>query len=85
MVLEGMANGFRDDRQTQIRPFRCAAAEVDLALPRVCSQVIGDHSADLARYYANQWEILCLSMMCQSRQVHFVDFNLDTLIGGRLV
>jgi|GEM_PF-2435486 len=81
MVLEGMANGFRDDQQTQIRPFRCAAAEVDLALRRVCSQVIGDHSADLARYYMNHWVPQCLSMLCQSRQVHLVDFNFDTLIG----
>ena len=82
MVLEGMTNGFRDERQTQIRPFRCAAAEVDLALRRVCSQVIGDHSADRARHYKNHWVTQCLSKLCQSRQVHLVDFNFDTLIGN---
>jgi hypothetical protein len=84
MVLHGMANGFRDDRLKQSRPFRRAAAEVDLALRRVCSQVIGDHSAGLAHHYENHWITQQLSQLCQSRRVHLVDFNFDTLIGSSI-
>jgi hypothetical protein len=84
MVLCGLCNGYKNATGSFVRPRRDAAATVDRALRKICSDVIEAAGICLRERYKTSAAIQSLSAIVAHREVHLVDLNFDMLICGAL-
>ncbi len=84
MVLCELCNGYQNAAGSLVRPRRHAAATVDRALRKICSNVIEGAAIFLRERYKSIVAIQSLSAIVAQLEVHLVDLNFDMLLCGAL-